>query len=32
MARMKLRVTPQWRPEPLEVENSADELWIGVKG
>ncbi|CAN0419367.1 unnamed protein product, partial [Laminaria digitata] len=21
-----------WRPEPVDVEKSSDELWIGVKG
>ena len=32
MARVKLRVTPPWRPEPVLVENISDELWVGVKG
>ena len=32
MGRMKLLVTQQWRTEPVNVEKSSDELWVGVKG
>ena len=32
LARMKRRVTPTWRSEPVLVENSLDELRVGVKG
>ena len=31
MVRMK-RGNTAWRSEPVLVENSSDELWIGVKG
>jgi hypothetical protein len=32
MTRLKVRVIPYWRAEPMYVEKSGDELWIGVKG
>ena len=32
LARMKVRVTADWRSEPVLVENSSDELRVGVKG
>ena len=31
MVRLKLRNT-EWRTEPVDVEKSLDELWVGVKG
>ena len=32
LARVKYEVTLVWRPEPVLVENSLDELRVGVKG
>ena len=31
MVRLKLRLTAEWRTEPVSVENGLDELWVAVK-
>ena len=32
MVRVKAKVRLRWRPEPMFVAKSSDELWVGVKG
>ena len=31
MARVKVPLTRDWRPEPIDGSKSRDELWVGVK-